>query len=52
MVVAVVAFEYSVATACAPDERVAVGGAVELDGVGDDARAGRRRRVDLEVGVV
>ena len=36
-VVAVVAELYSVATAVAPDERVAVGGAVELHRLADDA---------------
>ena len=44
-VVAVVAFEYSVATAVRAVQRVAVGGAVELDRAAVDARARRRSLV-------
>ena len=45
------AFEYSVGDAGRAVERVAVGGAVELHRLADDARARRARRVDPQVGV-
>ena len=47
--VAVVAVEYRVATDVAPLSGVAIGGAMELHRLADDAGAGRRRRVDLQV---